>query len=388
MTYTSKRRRSLTPSELNTLWAAWKDGANQTTIAELLAVPLTTVSKAVLQRGGIAPAPRTRSSRALSSAEREEISRGLAAQERPAAIARRLGRHRATIGREIQRNGTPATYRAATADRAAWRRAERPKPGRLAESPRLRHAVAAGLARRWSPEQIAHWLMATYPDDPTMRVSHETIYSTLYVQTRGTLKKELLAYLRRRQRRRQSRAATKQGEGRGRIVDAVSISERPPAVEDRTVPGHWEGDLLAGAKNSHIATLVERTSRYVHLVKVAGKDTESVVTALLREVQRLPTGLMASLTWDRGTELAQHQLFSMVSDVAVYFCDPHSPWQRGSNENTNGLLRQYFPHGTDLRQFTQRQLDAVARQLNTRPRQTLGWKTPAAVLANFVASIG
>jgi hypothetical protein len=230
--------------------------------------------------------------------------------------------------------------------------------------------------------------MATYPDDPTMRVSHETIYCTLYVQTRGTLKKELLAHLRRRQRRRQSRAATKQGEGRGRIVDAVSISERPPTVEDRAVPGHWEGDLLAGAKNSHIATLVERHSRYVHLVKVAGKDTESVVTALLREGQRLPTGLMASLTWDRGTELAQHQLFSMVSDVAVYFCDPHSPWQRGSNENTNGLLRQYFPHGTDLRPFTQRQLDAVARQLNTRPRQTLGWKTPATGDALFLLAMG
>jgi IS30 family transposase len=246
--------------------------------------------------------------------------------------------------------------------------------------------VAARLAQKWSPEQIAGWLVTEFPDDSTMRVSHETLYRTLYVQARGTLKRELLRYLRRQRtlrERRQRAAPVPRG-----IVDAVAISERPPTVEDRAVPGHWEGDLVAGAKNSHIATLVERHSRYVHLVKVAGKDTESVVGALLREVQRLPKGLMMSLTWDRGGELAQHQLFTMVTDAQVYFCDPHSPWQRGSNENTNGLLRQYFPHGTDLRPFTQRQLDAVAKELNTRPRQTLGWKTPAAVLASYVAATG
>jgi IS30 family transposase len=383
-----KRRGPLTVAELNGLWDAWKDGAKSARIAELLQVPLTTVSKAVLQRGGIAPAARTRALGVLSLAEREEISRGLAAEEAPAAIARRLGRDRATIGREIHRNGTRGTYRATIADAAAWRRAERPKRCWLATHAPLRRAVARGLAQEWSPQQIARWLTATYPTDETMHVSHETIYRTLYVQTRGALKKELLGHLRRGQRRRQSRAATHADEGRGRIVDAVSISERPATVADRAVPGHWEGDLLAGAKNSHIATLVERHSRYVHLVKVKGKDTESVVTALLREVQRLPHGLMMSLTWDRGTELAQHQLFSVVSDVAVYFCDPHSPWQRGSNENTNGLLRQYFPHGTELRQFTQRHLDAVARRLNTRPRQTLGWKTPADVFAAAVASTG
>jgi IS30 family transposase len=383
-----KSREPLTVTQLNAVWSGWKAGAKATQLAALLTVPLTTISKAVLKRGGIAPMPRRRAPSGLTVAEREEISRGLAAAESPAAIARRLGRHRATIGREIRRNGTRGSYRAAAADAAAWRRAERPKRCRLALHAPLRHAVARGLARDWAPQQIAHWLTTTYPDDETMHVSHETIYKTLYVQARGALKKELLAHLRRGQRRRQSRAATHANEGRGRIVDAVSISERPPGVEDRAVPGHWEGDLLAGAKNSHIATLVERHSRYVHLVKVKGKDTESVVDALLREVQRLPKGLMTSLTWDRGTELAQHQLFSMVSDVAVFFCDPHSPWQRGSNENTNGLLRQYFPHGMELRPLTQRQLDAVARRLNTRPRQTLGWKTPAEVFANAVASTG
>ena len=383
-----KTRAPLGPAEVNALWRAWKDGASQTTIAALLTVPLTTVSKAVLARGGIAPPPRTRARRGLSLPEREEISRGIAADESDAGIAARLGRDRTTIYREIQRNGTRAAYRATAADAAAWRRAARPKPCRLATHARLRRIVAQRLAERWSPQQIAQWLLTRYPDDETMHVSHETIYKTLFVQARGALKRELLAQLRRGQRRRASRAATKRGEGRGQIVDPISIRERPASVEDRAVPGHWEGDLVAGAKNSHIATLVERRSRYVHLVQVKGKDTASVVEALLREVQRLPTGLMKSLTWDRGTELAQHQLFSVVSDVEVYFCDPHSPWQRGSNENTNGLLRQYFPHGTDLRPITQRQLDRVARELNGRPRRTLGWKTPAEVFATFVAPTG
>jgi len=324
----------------------------------------------------------------LTFAEREAVSRGLAAGDIPQVIAQRLGRAPSTITREIHRNGGRDEYRAETAERAAADRACRPKRCRLATHARLRTVVARQLAAKWSPQQIAGWLVTEFPDDPTMRVSHETIYRTLYVQARGALKRELLAHLRRRRTMRRSRHATAKGQQRGQIVDAVSISERPPTVEDRAVPGHWEGDLLAGAKNSHIATLVERHSRYVHLVKVAGKDTTSVVDALLREVQRLPKGLMASLTWDRGTELAQHQRFSVASDVAVYFCDPRSPWQRGSNENTNGLLRQYFPHGTDLRPLTQRQLDAVAKQLNTRPRQTLAWKTPAAVLAEYVASTG
>jgi IS30 family transposase len=379
-------RHRLTATQLEQLWRAWQAGDSATTIAQGLDRSLTTVRGIVLRWGGIAPAPRTRSPKVLSLGEREEISRGLVAGDTPATIARRLRRDRATISREIHRHGGPDAYRAAEADQTAWERARRPKRCRLATHARLRAVVAERLAARWSPEQIAGWLVTEFPDDPTMRVSHETIYRTLYVQTRGALKRELLGYLRRHRTMRQRRA-TEPRVPRG-IVDAVSISERPPTVEDRAIPGHWEGDLLAGAKNSHIATLVERHSRYVHLVKVPGKDTESVVGALLREVPRLPNGLLASLTWDRGGEMAQHQLFTMVSDAQVYFCDPHSPWQRGSNENTNGLLRQYFPHGTDLRRFTQRQLDAVAKQLNTRPRETLHWKTPAAVLAAFVAPTG
>jgi IS30 family transposase len=394
MTQSRGLRRRLSAGEVTRLWAEWKVGHGASAIATALGAPLTSVQGTLARHGGIAPRARTRSPHVLSLAEREEISRGLATDESPASIARRLGRARSTITREIRRHGTGprvgtrATYRAASADAAAWAHARRPKPCRLAQHPRLRHVVAQQLSADWAPQQIAAWLVSEYPDDSTMRVSHETIYRTLYVQARGALKKELVAHLRRRRTMRRNRHASNAGQGRGQIVDAVSISERPPGVEDRALPGHWEGDLLAGAKNSHIGTLVERHSRYVHLIKVAGKDTTSVVDALIREVQRLPQGLMASLTWDRGTELAQHARFRVATDVAVYFCDPRSPWQRGSNENTNGLLRQYFPHGTDLRPYTQRQLDAIAKKLNTRPRQTLGWKTPAATLAAAVASTG
>jgi IS30 family transposase len=388
MTRSRGLRARLTADEFTALWAAWQQGQSATDIAQALAKPLSSVQDTLERHGGIAPAARRRSSRALSLAEREEISRGLATDESSATIARRLGRARSTITREIARHGTRATYRAEAADGAAWARARRPKPCRLATHRRLRRLVARRLQQRWSPEQIAGWLVTEYPDDPTMRISHEAIYQTLYLQARGALKKELLASLRRQRPMRRSRQAPATRRGRSRIADAVSISARPPSVEDRAIPGHWEGDLIAGAKNSHIATLVERSSRYVHLVKVAGKDTASVVEALMREAHRVPGRLMASLTWDRGMEMAQHQLFSVVADVQVFFCDPYSPWQRGSNENTNGLLRQYFPHGTDLRPLTQRQLDAVARQLNTRPRATLGFKTPAAVLAAYVASTG
>lgn len=388
MTQSRGIRRWLSRAELERVWARRKEGESLSDIARALGTSLSSVFGIVARQGGVPPRPRRRSSRVLSLAEREEISRSLAAGRSLRAIARTLGRAPSTISREILRHGDRSHYRATTADVTAWRRAQRPKRCRLATHGRLRRAVAAKLALAWSPQQIAGWLVSEYPDDPTMRVSHETIYRTLYVQTRGVLKKQLLAYLRRQRTMRRSRRAMNTGQGRGQIVDAVSISERPPTIEDRAVPGHWEGDLLAGARNSHIATLVERRSRYVHLVKVDGKDTANVVSALIREVQRLPKGLMASLTWDRGTEMAQHHQFSVATDVAVYFCDPRSPWQRGSNENTNGLLRQYFPHGTDLRPFTQRQLDKVAQQLNTRPRETLGFKTPAATLAATVAPIG
>ena len=389
MTQSKGLRHRLSGAALETLWRRRKEGESLSEIAMALGTSLSSVYGVVKRQGGIAPRPRMRAPRALSLEEREEISRHVVRGTSVRAIARALQRAPSTISREIQRHGGRIHYRAARADAVAWRRAERPKRCRLAQHAALRRVVAEKLALAWAPQQIAGWLVTEYPDDRTMRVSHETIYRTLYVQARGVLKKQLVAHLRRQRTVRRARAGrARRPGGRAPLVDAVSISERPPTVADRAVPGHWEGDLLAGAKNSHIATLVERRSRYVHLVKVEGKDTASVVSALIREVQRLPAGLMASLTWDRGMEMAQHQLFSVVTDVQVYFCDPRSPWQRGSNENTNGLLRQYFPHGTDLRPYTQRQLDKVAQQLNTRPRHTLGFKTPAAVLAATVAPTG
>ena len=301
-------------------------------------------------------------------------------------IAAQLGRAPSTISREVLRNGGPRRYRAANADERAWRSACRPKPCRLAVSPALQKVVAQKLNDNWSPQQIAGWLKVEYLDERQMRVSHETIYKSLYVQARGVLKRELISRLRTRRLMRRGKASTTRGQPRGQIVDAVSIRERPGEVENRAIPGHWEGDLLAGGKNSHIATLVERQSRFVMLVQVPGKDTESVVDALVRQVKHLPARLMSSLTWDRGTELADHKRFTVATNVNVYFCDPQSPWQRGSNENTNGLLRQYFPKGADLIGYSQSDLDAVALQLNTRPRKTLGFMTPAAKFAETVAS--
>jgi IS30 family transposase len=325
---------------------------------------------------------------ALSTAEREEISRGIARGGSIRAISRYLDRAPSTVSREIRRNGGSAWYRAARADRQAWRRSRRPRPCRLATRPALRALVAEKLAAKWSPQQIAGWLRVAFPSDPERHVSHETIYRSLFVQSRGVLKRALLAQLRRGRSFRHSRHATTAGQTRGQITGAVSIRQRPPVVDDRAVPGHWEGDLLAGAANSHIATLVERQSRFLLLVRVRGKDTTSVVRALKRRVRGLPNGLMQSLTWDRGMELAAHHAFTVATNVRVYFCDPKSPWQRGSNENTNGLLRQYLPEGTDLSHYTQRQLDAIAKQLNTRPRLTLGYHTPADKLADIVASNG
>jgi IS30 family transposase len=342
----------------------------------------------VVQHGGIPPPERRRSERVLSAPEREEISRALAAGATVRGIAQTLSRAPSTVSREIQRNGGRHRYRAGEADSRAWRTARRPKACRLATRPTLCRVVAAKLAADWSPEQIAGWLKVTYPDDTDMQVSHETIYRSLFVQSRGVLKKALVHHLRRCRTMRRSRLASHTGQGRGEIVDAVSIRERPPTVEDRAVPGHWEGDLLAGAANSHVATLVERQSRYLVLVRVPGKDTHTVVTRLTRQVRALPRGLMASLTWDRGTELAAHKRFTIATDVQVCFCDPQSPWQRGSNENTNGLLRQYFPKGTDLSTYSQAQLNGIARRLNQRPRKTLGYQTPADMLAAIVAATG
>jgi IS30 family transposase len=383
------RRLRMSWQERNELWRRWRAGESLVDIATALGRDRTCVGDLVAAAGGIAPRAQRRSRLALTVCEREEISRGLAGQESVRGIAQRLDRAPSTISREIRRHGGRAAYRAQRADRRAWAQARRPKGCRLARSARLRRLIAAKLARQWSPQQITGWLRRTFPGDPDRQVSHETIYRSLFVQSRGVLKRELTQHLRRRRTRRQPRAVHHVGHYPGHIVDAVSIRQRPADAADRAVPGHWEGDLLMGARRaSQIATLVERQSRYVLLVRVPAVDTQTVVRALAHRVRRLPIGLRRSLTWDRGTEFAAHRDFTVATNVQVYFCDPQSPWQRGSNENTNGLLRQYLPKGTDFSRYTQAQLDAIARRLNTRPRLTLGFQTPAAKLAAIVASTG
>ena len=381
------RRTRISWSERNELWRRWRAGESLVDIAAALDRERTGLGDLIAMAGGVAPPARRRSRLALTAAEREEISRGVAQDESLRGIARRLQRAPSTISREIRRHGGRGAYRAQRADRRAWARARRPKACRLATHPRLCRLIAAKLARQWSPQQIAGWLHRTVPSDPALQVSHETIYRSVFVQSRGVLKRALTQQLRRQPSRRRARAATRVGHYPGHIVDAVSIRQRPAEAADRAVPGHWEGDLLMGARRaSQIATLVERQSRYVLLVRIPAADTRTVVRALARRVQRLPAALRRSLTWDRGTELAGHRDFTVATNVQVYFCDPQSPWQRGSNENTNGLLRQYLPKGTDLSTYTQAQLDAIALRLNTRPRLTLGYQTPAAKLAEIVAS--
>ena len=381
-----RRRRGYLLRERRELWERWRRGESVSEIARVLDRTKGTVGRTIRERGGIPPRERRRSRLALTVREREEILRGVAAGESARAIAGRLGRSPSTITRELNRNGGRCGYRAAAADRGAWERGRRPQRCKLARNSRLAAIVAAKLQQQWSPEQIAGWLKLTYPQDETMRVSHETIYLPLFVQARGALKRELVAHLRRGRPVRRPRTAKRTNRGQGQIVDAVSIRERPAEAEDRAVPGHWEGDLLAGAANSHVATLVERHSRFLLLVAVTGKDTRTVTSALSTQISRLPQQLRASLTWDRGMEMAEHARFTVATDVKVYFCDPQSPWQRGSNENTNGLLRQYLPKDTDLSSISQPQLDAIAAKPNSRPRKTLGFKTPAATLETVVAS--
>lgn len=377
----------LSQAERSELWRRWKAGESTRSIGWALGRRSSSIYQLLAARGGIAPVPRRRSAVALTLEEREEISRGLAAGDSVRSIAARLDRSASTVSREVARNGGRRRYRASVAEQAAWDRALRPKPCVLAQRPALCTAVAGRLALEWSPQQISRWLEQEYPHDQTLRVSHETIYRSLFIQARGALKKQLVAHLRTRRSIRRPRNASTQRQTRGQIVDAISIRERPAEVEDRAVPGHWEGDLLIGARQSQIATLVERHSRFVLLVKLQGKDSARVVDALIRQMRQLPVELCKSVTWDRGPEMAQHKVFTLATDIDVYFCDPQSPWQRGSNENTNGLLRQYFRHGMELSQFSQDDLDFVARRLNERPRQTLGFKTPAHVLSKFVASI-
>jgi IS30 family transposase len=329
-----------------------------------------------------------RSGLALSLSEREEISRGIVAGRSMRSIAASLSRAPSSVSRELRRNGSRRDYRASDADRAAWERGQRPKSCKLARNSALARIVAQKLRMLWSPEQIAGWLKCTYPDDESYQVSHETIYRTLYIQARGALKKELLQHLRRSRVMRRSRSYTQKRETHGRISNTISISERPPSVEDRAVPGHWEGDLIFGTHNNQIATLVERQTRYVMMAKVNGKDTETVINALVKHAKQLPRELYASLSWDRGKEMADHQRFTLATDIKVYFCDPQNPWQHGPNENTNGLLRQSFPKGTDLSVHSQTKLNAVARQLNERPRKTLNFQTPAQRFSQCVTSIG
>jgi IS30 family transposase len=377
-----------TESQKALMWERWRQGESLHQIAQLFDRHHSAVQGILSESGGIQPAERRRSRLALSLGEREEISLALVAGQSIRSIALFLGRAPSTISREIKRNGGPECYRASQADQDTWDRAQRPKPCKLVENRVLAHIVASKLQLEWSPEQVAGWLKQTYPDDEDYQVSHETIYRSLYIQARGALKKELRAHLRRTRAMRRSRQYTQKTADHGRIVDAVSISERPATVEDRALPGHWEGDLLFGSHNSQIATLVERQTRYVMVVRTSGKDTETVINALIKNARKLPQELYKSLTWDRGKEMADHKQFTLATDVQVYFCDPQSPWQRGSNENTNGLLRQYFPKGLDLSTFSQAKLNAVARRLNERPRKTLNFETPAQRFHQAVASTG
>lgn len=370
------------------MWDHWQKGDSLQQIAQLFDRHHPSIQRILAESGGIRPAQRRRSRLALTLAEREEISRALVAGQSLRSIATSLGRAPSTISREINRNGDQECYRASQADQAAWDRTLRPKTCKLVENRTLARIVAGKLQSQWAPEQIAGWLKYTYPDDESYQVSHETIYRSLFIQARGALKKELVQHLRRTRVMRRSRHHTQKTDNHGRITDAVSISERPASVEDRAVPGHWEGDLICGSGNSQIATLVERHTRYVMLVKVARKDTETVINALIKNARKLPQELYKTLTWDRGKEMADHKRFTLATDIKVYFCDPHTPWQRGSNENTNGLLRQYFPKGIDLSPYSQAQLNAVARKLNTRPRKTLNYETPAERFSQSVASTG
>ncbi len=379
-------RYGLTAAQKTELWDRYQRGESLSAIGRVLGKPSSSIYGQLAPHGGIRPAPRCRSRLALRLSEREDISRGIVAQQSIRSMARLLDRSPSTVSREVRRNGGYDQYRAALADERAWDRARRPKRCKLASHGPLRRAVARKLKLNWSPQQIAGWLQSAHPGDESYHVSHETIYRSLFVQARGVLKKELMQHLRSKRTIRRSKHAKQRADGRGQINDIISISERPAAVEDRAVPGHWEGDLLAGSKNTYIATLVERHTRYVMLAKVASRDTQTVVNALIKQSRKLPRALYKSLTWDRGKELADHKRFTLATDIAVYFCDPQSPWQRGSNENTNGLLRQYFPKRTDLSVHSQRHLNAVARQLNERPRKTLEFETPAERFSACVAS--
>jgi IS30 family transposase len=383
-----RKRIYYTETDKGLMWDRWQKGESLSSIARHFGRHHSAVQGILSRTGGIRPPERRRSRLTLTLAEREEISRGVVAGQSLRSIASELGRAPSTVSREVNRNGGRRHYRASKAEQAAWDRAHRPKTCKLAQNRVLARIVAKKLQLEWSPRQVAGWLKRTYPDDETYQVSHETVYRSLFIQARGALKKELLQHLRRTRGMRRSRHYTQKTDNHGRITDAVSIRERPASVEDRAVPGHWEGDLLFGSNNSQVATLVERHTRYVLLVRAKRKDTETVINALIKQAHKLPRELYKSLTWDRGKEMADHKRFTLATDIKVYFCDPQNPWQRGANENTNGLLRQYFPKGMDLSNVHQNRLNAVARRLNERPRETLNFETPAERFGQCVASIG
>ena len=377
--------RQLSEAEKQAIWEHVRAGHSFRVIARTLGRAHASIREHVASTGGVRPPARCRRPEQLSLTEREEISRGLAAGWSLRAIARHLERAPSTICREVARNCGPRRYRAASAERAAWARARRPKCSKLAANRRLRAVVEDKLALDWSPEQIARWLERSFAHDPEMQVSHETIYLSLFVQARGALRRELAAHLRTGRAIRRSKVRSTRGHGQGQIVGAVAISERPAEVEDRAVPGHWEGDLLLGGGHTQIATLIERQTRFVMLVRLPeGRSTDHVVDRLAAHIRTLPVQLRRSLTWDRGLEMAEHLRFSVDTGVAVYFCDPKSPWQRGSNENTNGLLRQYFPKRASIGGYSQEELDAVAERLNGRPRRTLGWLSPSEKLVEVL----
>jgi IS30 family transposase len=376
--------RPLTAQDRDEIWDLVMAGGTHGRVGLRVGRHTSIVREVIASTGGVRPPTRRRAANRLTVADREDIACGVAAGLSVRAIGRALGRPASTVSRELSRNGGRRRYRPSVADKAAWDRAARPKRSKLALNPTLREHVIEGLGLQWSPEQIAGWLRVEFPDDPELRVSYETIYLSLFVQSKGLLSKELTKELRSGRGVRRAGRISVRGQGRGQIVDALHISERPAEADDRAVPGHWEGDMVSGSGNSHVGTLVERSSRFVQLVKLENKTTDCVIAALTARVQELPEQLKQSLTWDRGMEMARHKQFTVDTGVQVYFCDPKSPWQRGTNENTNGLLRQYLPHGMNLKEVTQEQLDEIAHRLNSRPRKTLGFMTPSRKLSELL----
>ncbi len=377
-------KRSFTEHQQNAIWSLWSQGKSLSEIGRQLNKHAGSIFCFLQKSGGIKPVRPIRSKRALTLFEREEISRGLSANLSIRGIAQSLNRSPSTISREIKRNGGITKYRAISADRQTWIRAKRPKKSKLQINIALNDIITDKLSNKWSPEQISGYLKRTYPTDTHMHISHESIYKTLYIQSRGHLKKELLKHLRTQRVMRQSKHFNTKGNARGGIIDAVSIHDRPKDVDERTIPGHWEGDLICGSNKSYVATLVERTSRFTMLVKLNGNDSTTVVSAITNKIIELPTQLKISLTWDRGMELAKHKKFTIDTEIKVYFCDPQSPWQRGTNENTNRLLRQYMPKKTDLSVYEQSDLDQIAKELNERPRKTLNFLSPADKLSEVL----